>query len=161
MRKKADFTASEQALSTLKHFCAYQDRCHQEARERLAELGVYGDRAEEIIVTLIEEKFLDEERFARSFARGKFRMNKWGRLRITQALKQRNISAYCIQKALTEIDEKDYIATLVAEIQSRDASEKKATHPYLRRRKIADYIVKRGYEAELVWQQLDALEIGT
>ncbi len=161
MRKKADYTGYEQALSTLQSYCAYQDRCHQDARQRLADLGVYGDRAEQIIVDLINEKFLDEERFARSFARGKFRMKKWGRMRIERELKQRKISPYCIRKAMTEIDESDYIATMHAEINRRDASEKKAKHPYLRRRKIADYMYKRGFESGLVWQALDDLEIGS
>lgn len=160
MRKKADYTEYQQALSTLQHFCAYQDRCHQDARDRLADLGVYGERAEQIIADLIAEKYLDEERFARSFARGKFRMKKWGKLRITQALKQRKISDYCIRKALTEIDEAAYTQVLGSELERRNQIERKAKHPYLRRRKLADYMVKRGFEPALVWYMLDELEIG-
>lgn len=161
LRKKSDYTEYNSALKTLQAFCAYQDRCHQDARKRLAELGVYGDRAEQIITDLIGEKYLDEERFARSYARGKFRMKKWGRNRIKRELKQRRISDYCLRKAMTEIDEEEYRRVLGEEIKRRDAAEKKAHHPWLRRRKLADYLVKRGFEPPLVWEIMDELGIGT
>jgi len=160
LRKKSDYTDYESALSTLQSYCAYQDRCHQDARKRLADLGVFGDRAERIIADLISDNFLNEERFARSFARGKFRMKKWGRVRIERELKQRKISPYCIRKAMTEIEEEEYLKTLRSEIERRDALERKAKHPWLKRRKLADYLVKRGYEASLVWEMLDELGIG-
>ncbi|NJO87477.1 MAG: RecX family transcriptional regulator, partial [Lewinella sp.] len=104
--------------------------------------------------------YLDEERFARSFARGKFKIKRWGRQRIESELKQRDISPYCIQKALSEIDEAAYQTTLRSEAQRRNALEKGPLHPYLRRRKLADYLIKRGYENVLVWQVLDELSIG-
>ncbi|THH39891.1 regulatory protein RecX [Neolewinella litorea] len=156
--KKVVYTA-EQALEALQHYCAYQDRCHKEAREKLYELGYGGDPAEEIIVELIRDKYLDEERFARSYARGKFKMKRWGRYRIRNELKQRQISAYCIKKAMTEIDEAEYYDTLCRELERRNGIEKPGQHPYLRRRKLADYAVKRGYEAGLVWQAINDLEL--
>ncbi|CAH1001655.1 Regulatory protein RecX [Neolewinella maritima] len=157
-QKKIVYTA-EQALEALQHFCAYQDRCHKEAREKLHELGYYGDPAEEVIVELIKDKYLDEERFARNYARGKFRMKRWGRYKIRNELKQRQISAYCIKKAMTEIDESDYFGTLCSELERRNKAEKAGQHPYLRRRKLADYMVKRGYESGLVWEAIKELEL--
>ncbi|MGB3800196.1 MAG: regulatory protein RecX, partial [Lewinella sp.] len=106
----------------------------------------------------IKDKYLDEERFARSYARGKFKMKKWGRYRIRRELKQRHLSDYCIKKAMTEIGDEEYYATLCAELERRYALEKPGQHPYLRRRRLADYAVKRGYESFLVWQALDDLE---
>ena len=79
MPEKKKYVSLDKALQKLQRYCAYQDRCHQEVRAKLLSLGVYGDEMEEIIVSLIEDKFLDEERFARSFARGKFRLKQWGR----------------------------------------------------------------------------------
>lgn len=160
MRTKADYTEYERAKEILQAFCAYQDRCHQDARERLAELGVYGDRAEQIIVDLIQEKFLDEERFARSYARGRFKIKKWGWMKIRGELKKRKISDYCLKKARTEIPEEDYWNTLCGELERRDRLERKATQPYLRRRKLADYLFKRGFESNLIWLAMDELEIG-
>ncbi|WP_232826469.1 regulatory protein RecX [Lewinella sp. IMCC34183] len=156
--KKVVYTA-EQALEALQHYCAYQDRCHKEAREKLHELGYYGDPAEEVIADLIRDKYLDEERFARSYARGKFKMKRWGRYRIRAELRQRQISAYCIKKAMTEIDEGEYYDTLLRELERRNAAEKPGQHPYLRRRKLAEYLVKRGFESGLVWQAINDLEL--
>lgn len=160
MRQTSDYTEYHRAVQILQSFCAYQDRCHQDARERLAELGVYGERAEQIIVDLINEKFLDEERFARSYARGRFKMKKWGRMKITRELKMRKISAYCIRKAMTEIDPEEYYQVMKDEIERRDRIESSARHPYLRRRKLADYMFTRGFESNLTWEMLDELGIG-
>ncbi|PHI18093.1 RecX family transcriptional regulator [Lewinellaceae bacterium SD302] len=160
MRVKADYTEYERAREILQAFCAYQDRCHQEARERLYELGVYGERAEQIIVDLIQERYLNEERFARSYARGKFKMKKWGWQRIRIELKRKKITDYCLKKARTEIDDDEYWQVLCNELERRDRLEKKATHPYLRRRKLADYLFKRGFESNLIWLAMDELEIG-
>ncbi len=153
------YTDRKKALAVLQQYCAYQDRCHKEARQKLRELGVYPDWAEEIITELIQEKYLDEERFARSYARGKFNIKRWGRNRIIRELKFRQISAYCIKKALTEIDEEEYERVMEAEVLKRHRLEKKAKHPWLRRRKLVDYMVKKGYESHLLWPLLDRLEI--
>lgn len=149
----------EQALDALQQYCAYQDRCHKEARQKLRDLGCQGDPAEEVICDLIKDKYLDEERFARSFARGRFKMKRWGKQKITRELKQREISAYCIRKALTEIEEEDYLLVIENELLRRDRIEKKATHPYLRRRKLADYMFQRGFESHLTWEAINRLEL--
>lgn len=155
-QKKTVYT-HEQALEALQHYCAYQDRCHKEAREKLYELGYYGDPAEEVIAELIGEKYLDEERYARSYARGKFKMKHWGRYKIRAELRKRDVSDYCIKKGLSEIEDEAYYDTLCTQLERRNGAEKAGLHPYLRRRKLADYMVKRGYEAALVWSAIDDL----
>ena len=157
-QQKVVYTKS-QALEALQHYCAYQDRCHREARQKLRELGCYGHEAEEVICDLIAEKYLNDERFARSFARGKFKIKKWGRSKITRELKQRDISAYCIKKAMTEIEEEDYLQTLENELLRRERAEKPGLHPYLKRRKLADYMFQRGYESYLTWEAINRLEL--
>lgn len=138
-----------QALKKLQHFCSYQDRCHTEVKEKLRQLGLRGDEADQIMATLITEDYLNEERFAKSFARGKFRMKKWGRGKITQALRFKGISVYCIRKGLEEIDEDDYREALF-----RLASDKYNIlkgEQYLRRRyKTTQYLLGKGYEPELI-----------
>jgi regulatory protein len=108
LQKKKKYISKDDALLKLQAYCAYQDRCHSEVRSKLLDLGIYGDDLEDIIVALIEDNFLNEERYARSYARGKFRIKQWGRLRIRRELKFRKISDYCIRKAMEEIDENDY-----------------------------------------------------
>lgn len=146
-----------QALEALQAYCAYQDRCHKEVRQKLYELKFYGDPAEEVICELIREKYLDEERFARSFARGRFKMKRWGKQKITRELKLKEVSAYCIKKGLSEIDEEEYAQMMEEELLRRNRLEKPGLHPYLRRRKLADYMFQRGYESHLTWQLIDAL----
>ena len=102
----------EQALQKLKHYCAYQERCHSEVKEKLYSLGIWKKDQDEIFATLIEENYLNEERFAIAYAGGKFRINQWGRVKIRLALKQKQVIEYCIKKALREIDEKTYRKTL-------------------------------------------------
>lgn len=160
LRQKADYTEYHRALQILQAYCAYQDRCHQDARERLYDLGVFGERAEQIIAELIVEKFLDELRFAQSYTRGRFRMKKWGWNKIRGELKKRKISDYCLKKAKREIDQNEYWEVLCSELQRRDRLERKAKHPYLRRRKLADYMFKRGFESTLIWAAMDELGIG-
>ena len=145
------YYSKEEALAALQRYCAYQDRCHQEVRSKLLSLGIYGMDLEDIMVQLIEEKFLDEERFARSFARGKFRMKQWGRKRIVQELKKRNISDYCIRKALTEIDEEEYHLTLRKVLKKRFSLA--SGNKYERRKKAIDAALRRGYEPELVFAE--------
>ena len=102
----------EQAIQKLKHYCGYQERCHSDVKEKLFSLGVRKSLHDEIIATLITEDYLNEERYAIAFAGGKFRVNQWGRVKINYALKQKHISDYCINKALKQLDEETYLATL-------------------------------------------------
>jgi len=112
-----------------------------------------------VIVELIREKYLDEERYARSYARGKFKIKRWGKYKIKAELKKRQISAYCIKKAMTEIDDEAYYTTMCEELNRRNETEKPGQHPYKKRRALADYMFKRGYESGLVWEAINELEL--
>ncbi len=155
-KKQKKYVSKEEALAKLQAYCAYQDRCHQEVRSKLLDLGIYGDDLEEIIADLITENFLNEERFARSFARGKFRIKQWGRVRIQRELKQRNISAYCLRKAMEEIEDVDY-ATTLEQIILKKNKHLRASNTYTRRAKLATYAINKGYESPLVWESVKRL----
>lgn len=142
--------SKEDALKKMMRYCAYQDRCHQEVRQKLMRLQVLPDWREEIIVELIQENFLNEERYACSFARGKFRIKKWGRRRILKELKQRRISEYCIRKAMQEIDEEEYLQT-IEYLTQKKAALTKETDLFKKKSKVANYLVGRGFETNLIW----------
>lgn len=107
------------ALKKLERYCTYQDRCHQEVEQKLKKLGVSQEIADEVIIKLIEDQYLNEQRFANSFARGKFRIKSWGKEKIKRALEGKEISAYCIANALLEIDDKEYYEKLEYLINKR------------------------------------------
>ena len=153
MKERKKYISKDDAIQKLQHFCAYQDRCHAEVRQKLIKLGVYGDELEEIIATLIEDNFLNEERFARSYVRGKFRMRQWGRNRILRELKTRHISAYCIRKGMEEIEEPVYEQTLF-QVMLKKRNQTKAPNSYTLKNKVAAYAIQRGYEPDLVWKTI-------
>lgn len=142
-----------QALIRAQLSCAYQERCHQEMRNKLYEWGVYPDAVENILANLITDNFLNEERFAKSYAGGKFRIKKWGRIKIKIELKKRKISEYCIKKGMLEIDETEYIKTLKQLIEKK-SKEIKGGKLHVRNYKIAQYIASRGFEQDLIWDFL-------
>jgi len=140
-------------LEKLRHYCAYQDRCHQEVRSKLLSLKVYGDDLEDIMSALITEDFLNEERFARSYARGKFRMKRWGRYKITQELKKRKVSDYCIRKGMTEIDEEEYHQTIVDLIEKFQKANPQIDKRQLNQ-KTLEHLQRKGFEINLVLAEL-------
>jgi regulatory protein len=144
----------EQALQKLKQYCAYQERCHSEVKEKLYSLGVWKKDHDRIIATLIEENYLNEERFAIAFAGGKWRMKQWGRVKIKFELKQRQVSEYCIKKALKQIDEEEYREVLNKLAEEKYTSLKKEQY-LVRKKKTMDYLTRRGFEAELVNEALN------
>lgn len=152
MQKK--YLSKAEALKKLQRYCAYQDRCHSEVRSKLIELGVYGDTLEEVMAELIIDRFLDEERFACSYVRGKFRLKKWGRIRIRQELRRRKISAYCTKKGFEEIDEEEYQACLRAILEKKIKEYARKHNDYTARQKAAIYANGRGYEYPLIWEIL-------
>ncbi|HHM21975.1 MAG TPA: RecX family transcriptional regulator [Bacteroidetes bacterium] len=157
--KKTDqkkYISKDEALARLQRFCAWQERCHQEVRSKLLHLGIYGNDLENIMADLIADNFLNEERFARSFARGKFRIKKWGRNRIRQQLKLRNISDYCIRKALSEIDDDIYLKTLREILHKKDRLLKEKD-TLKRKNKLAQYGLSRGFENQLVWEVVNEI----
>lgn len=137
-------------------YCAYQERCHAEVRRKLSDLGVRRDEADELIVFLISEGFLNEERFARSFARGRFRLKRWGRIKIVRELEARGLSSACIRIGLKEIGEEEYQASL-EELLSRKAGEVGDENLFVRRDKIAEYAIRKGFEPDMVWEALKEL----
>jgi regulatory protein len=138
-----------EALLKAAHYCAYQERCHNEVRHKLAEWGIYGTTADELILKLIEQNYLNEERFAKAFAGGKFRVKQWGRLKIKRELKIRGLSDYCINLALKEIEDDHYILTLKNLMVSKLNSVKSA-HPLEKKQKVYHYLATRGYEGDII-----------
>ena len=144
------YLTKEQALQKLKHYSGYQERSHAEVKEKLYSLGVWKKDHDEIIATLIEENYLNEERFATAFVRGKFRMKQWGRVKIKYELKQKQVSEYNIKKALKEIDDTTYSDTLKKLYEERWESLKGEKNRFIKMTKTRDYLLQKGYEMELV-----------
>jgi len=150
------FTIKE-ALQKLEHFCAYQERCHDEVVAKLYSLKMTRDEIDTVVVQLIEGNFLNETRFACSFARGKHRIKHWGKIRIINELKARNISSTNITLALKEISSEEYFETFenLAERSWNSISE---TNLLKKRKKFCDYMLRRGYESNLVYEKAKELE---
>jgi regulatory protein len=146
---KKQYWSRDEAVLNIQKYCALQERCHQEVRFKLIEHGIYGDLLEELIADLISNDFLNEERFAKTYARGKFRMKNWGRNKIMHELKLRKVSNYCINEALKEIDENDYIQILEKIIEKKITS---ATfkNQFDRLKKLTDFALSKGYEYEII-----------
>ena len=143
----------KEAFLKLTKYCTYQDRCQAEVRNKLFEIEAPYESIEHIISELIEDKFLDEERFATSYARGKFYYKDWGRTKITLELKQRKISDYCLKKGLLEIDEDDYLSTIRKLIDKKGKQLGNSTSP-VNQNKIANFLYNKGYESNLIWEAL-------
>ena len=146
----------EEALVKLQKYCAYQDRCHREVEQKLKQMHMIPEAIERVIVDLIQDNHLNEERFAKAYVRGKFSIKKWGKVRLTLELKQRQISQYVIKTALAEIDPEEYLQTF------HKLAEKKAlnmfeSNPFKRKKKLADYLIYRGWESHMVYDKVNAL----
>ena len=141
----------KEALKKLKHYCAYQERCHSEVRTKLLKLKVYGDALEEIISKLIQDDFLNEERFAEIYAGGKMRIKRWGKQKIRSQLKTKRVSNYSINKALKKLDMIQYeenLETLL--LKKYDLVSSKTEDKYLIRKKLFNYVYQIGYETALI-----------
>ena len=146
----------EEAKRKLESYCAYQERCHKDVVSKLKELNMIPDAIDIIIVHLLEHKFLDETRFSESFSRGKFRIKKWGKKRIERELKQRQISVYNIKKGLAEIPDEDYYNTFDALALKRFEAINESDK-YKKRKKLADYLLYRGWESPMVYEKIKDL----
>ena len=146
----------EEALVKLQKYCAYQDRCHKEVEQKLKQMHMIPEAIERVIVDLIQDNHLNEERFAKAYVRGKFSIKKWGKVRLTLELKQRQISQYVIKTALAEIDPEEYLQTFhkLAEKKALNMSE---SNPFKRKKKLADYLIYRGWESHMVYDKVNAL----
>ena len=147
--EKKPYLTREQALMKAKQYCAYQERSHYEVVQKLWDLGVRKAEHDEIIAALIEEDYLNEERFAIQFAGGKFRMKDWGRRKIYYALKEKQVSDYCINKALKSIPQADYMKTLYT-LAEKKYDALKGEQYLARRKKTLDYLMQKGFEPDLV-----------
>ena len=143
----------EKALEKALRYCAFQERSQQELRDKLYGWGLHRNQVEELISKLISDNFLKEERFAEAFAGGKFRIKKWGRVKIRQALKAKQVSEPLIRQALASIKESDYRKMLMKVLSER-ASKVKESVPYKRNQLLARYAISRGFEPEIVWEVL-------
>lgn len=146
----------EEIKRKLERYCIYQDRCHQEIDSKLREFNLIPMAKEEILLHLMRHDFVNEERFSKSFARGKFNIKKYGRVRIIQELKRRKISEYNIKKALEEIDDLEYAKTL-HQIAEKKCMQIKETNHFKKRKKLSDYLLRKGYEPYLVYDKVNDL----
>jgi len=144
------------AIDRMRKFCSYQERAHSEVRTKLIKLQVYGDDLEEIMSQLVSEDYLNEERYARSYVRGKFRMNKWGKFKIRMHLKQKRVSEYCINKGMEEIDEEEYIS-MVDDLLTRKLA---GNNDFKSRQKARDSVMRKGFEPGVISERMAALSGG-
>ncbi len=138
----------------LEQYCVYQDRCHKEVEQKMREYNLIPEAKEMILLSLLQDNFLNEERFAKSFARGKFRIKHWGKQRIVRELKFRDISSYNIKTSLKEIDEKEYLKTIYSITEKRNEAISEP-NIYKRKRKLIDFLMRKGYENELIYKTVD------
>ena len=138
------------------HYCAYQDRCHKEVLQKLREMNMIPEAIDHIMAYLIENDFLNEQRFAESFTRGKFRIKNWGKIRITNELKQRDISPYVLKKSLEQITDHEYLETL-DQLARKRLEALESSGKAEKRRKLSSYLLYRGWEIHLVNEKLREL----
>ena len=146
-----------QSLPKIKQYCAYQERCHSETRDKLYSFGLNKAEVEEIISTLIVENYLNEERFAIHYTGGKFRMKQWGKNKIKQALKFKQVSDYCIKKALKEIDSKEYENAFRKLVEQKLRSLKSEKNIFIKKRKLLDFLLMKGYESEIIREAINMI----
>jgi len=153
MFQKKSFTV-EQIKHKIENYCVYQDRCHKEVKKKMKEYNLIPEAKEMILLSLMQDNFLNEERFAKSFARGKFRIKNWGKQRIVRELKFRDISAYNIKTALKEIEEEEYVKTIYSITENRNnvISE---PNIYKRKKKLVDFLMRKGFENELIFKTVN------
>ncbi|WP_298288917.1 regulatory protein RecX [uncultured Lutibacter sp.] len=155
MKNKKSYTVDE-ATKVLEHFCSYQERSHKEVEKKLYDLKMIPAAKEKIILHLIQYNFLNEERFSKAFARGKFSIKKWGKLKIINELKFRDISSYNIITALKEIDDQEYKNTLQA-LAEKKIKLIKETNYFKKRAKLSAFLISKGYETSLVYEIVNQL----
>jgi len=146
----------DKALLKLQNYCAYQERCHQEVRQKLKEMQMIPEAVDKIIVHLLEHNFLNEERFAKTFVSGKFRIKKWGKYRLTLELKKKDISKHNINFAIRQIPNTEYIEVF-NDLAEKRLSQIIETNVLKKKKKLADYLLYRGWESQLVYDKVNDL----
>lgn len=154
MPENREYISKEKAIQKIRHYCAYQERSHQEVKDKLYGFGLRTTEVEEVLAGLIEDNYLNEERFACQFAGGRFRMKKWGRVKITYELKQHQVSTYNIKKALSSIEETDYLAVL-QKLTAEKWASLRGEQPLSKQAKTMQYLLQKGYESNLIKEAID------
>nr|WP_314895937.1 regulatory protein RecX [uncultured Flavobacterium sp.] len=152
-----DVFSIKEAINKIEHFCAYQERCHEEVVQKLRSMKMDSEEIDTIMVHLITDNFLNEERFACSFARGKHRIKHWGKIRIVNELKSKKITQTLINVALKEISPEEYTETFHS-LAERHWESIRETNALKKRKKFCDYMLRRGFESNLVYDKLKELE---
>ncbi|MEN9907708.1 MAG: hypothetical protein RLZZ540_849 [Bacteroidota bacterium] len=147
----------KEALKKIEHYCAYQERCHEEVEQKLRSMKMDSDEIDQIIAHLINDNFLNEERFACSFARGKHRIKYWGKIRITNELKFKGINQTLINIALKEISPEEYYITFDT-LANRHWESIRESNSLKKRKKFCDFMLRRGFESNLVYEKVRDLE---
>jgi len=137
-------------------YCAYQERTQQHVRDKLYSHGLHSNEVEDLICKLVTDNFINEERYAKSYAGGKFRQKMWGKVKIKAALKFEGLSDYCIKKGLAEIHPDDYAKTM-EKVMANRAKKEAEKNPLKRKFKIANYVISRGFENDLVWEMINQM----
>lgn len=153
MQKNKAYNIKE-VTDRIQTFCALQDRCQWEVEKKMREWGVEEDIIKNILTDLILEKFIDEQRFSESFCRGKFRIKRWGKLKIKNELKIRKISNSCINKGLDQILDKEYYSVL-KELYEKKKNSLKEKNQFIQKGKIIKYLQQKGYENDLIWELIN------
>jgi len=154
-KQRLSKTAAKQKAE---QYCVYQERAQEEVRNKLYQWGLYPNEVEEVIAELIMDNFLNEERFAMAYVSGKFKMKGWGRIKIKQGLKQKQVSPRLIKEAIQAIDAADYHTTLLS-ILEKKASVLKEANPLKRKQKLLQHAMLKGYENDLVFDILNNKEL--
>lgn len=157
MRQPVKTYTLEEAKRKLESYCAYQERCHKEVSQKLRDMRMIPEAVDVVIGHLIEHNFLNEERFAKAYARGKFRYKYWGKNRIRRELKARGISAYNLKTAFLEIEDEEYMEVFDTLSQKRFDQLSSEKNVYRKRKKLADYLLYRGWESDLIYSKVREL----
>ena len=149
--------SKEEALKKIKNYCTYQERCHTEVKEKLYGFGLFKAETEEIMANLIEDNYLNEERFAKQFAGGKFRIKQWGRKKILYELKQKGVNKLNIKIGLKDINEDEYLAVL-QKLAEKKWNALAGEQNLARHGKTNAYLLQKGYEQDLIGKVLRKLD---
>ena len=155
MHQKKSYTVIE-ATRKLEQYCAYQERCHKEVKQKLQEMRMIPEAVNQIMIHLLEHNFLNEERFAKTYVSGKFRIKKWGKHRLTLELKKKDVSKFNIKLAINEIDNDEYIEVFNA-LAEKKAKSMLETNKWKKKKKLIDYLLYRGWESHLIYDKVNML----
>ena len=143
----------EIAIERLKNYCSLEDKCQWDVKQKMKEWGLLKISQDQIIELLINQKYIDEERYSKSFCRGKFKIKKWGKIKITNELQKKNISELYIAKGLEEINDAEYHKELDKQYQKKKDAINEKNH-FIKNKKIATFLITKGYESNLVWNKI-------